>query len=175
MSRPHSINLLSLHKKTTMIQRVQTIYLAVVIILLSMVTFGFTFFSFVNETVRFSFNSFGIIETEISTNKLIGHHSFPIYIGLIALILLTFITLMSYKNLKRQFQLGRMVFFLYFVLLISMFFVSIYGAKLIETETSSREMGAGFLLFVIGFPFTFLANTGIKRDKKLLESLDRLR
>ena len=47
--------------------------------------------------------------------------------------------------------------------------------KLLDEETASREMGLGFLLFVVGFPFTFLANTGIKRDKKLLDSLDRLR
>jgi len=36
-------------------------------------------------------------------------------------------------------------------------------------------MGLGFILFVAGFPFTFLANTGIKRDRNLLKSLDRLR
>ena len=60
-------------------------------------------------------------------------------------------------------------------MLVSVIVLSIVGDKLIDAETTSREMDLGFFLFVCGFPFTFLANTGIKRDKKLLESLDRLR
>ena len=82
---------------------------------------------------------------------------------------------MSYKNLVRQFKLGRMVFGIYFLMIISLILMSYLGDSLIDTETSSREMGLGFILFVAGFPFTFLANTGIKRDKELLSSLDRLR
>ncbi len=158
-----------------MIQRIQTVYLAIVIILLSIVTIGTTFFSFVNKTGRYEFTSFGIIEREVSTNAFVGTQTFPLFVGLIALILLTFLTLMSYKNLKRQYKLGRMVFGLYFVLVVTLFILSIYGSKLLPEATTSREMGLGFLLTIIGFPFSFLANTGIKRDKNLIDSLDRLR
>ncbi len=77
--------------------------------------------------------------------------------------------------MNRQFKLGRMVFGIYFLMLVSVILLSSFGDYLIDTETTSREMGLGFILFVAGFPFTFLANTGIKRDKQLLESLDRLR
>ena len=49
------------------------------------------------------------------------------------------------------------------------------GDSMISVETTKREMGLGYLLFLCGFPFTFLANIGIKRDKNLLDSLDRLR
>ena len=97
------------------------------------------------------------------------------FIGTIALILLMFIALMSYKNLNRQFKLGRTVFFLYFIMLISIILLSTFGNKLLQVEATTRAMDLGFILFVIGFPFTFLANTGIKRDKNLLDSLDRLR
>ena len=45
-----------------MIQRVQTLYLAIMIILLSIVTFGSTLFSFVNEISRFEYSSYGIVE-----------------------------------------------------------------------------------------------------------------
>ncbi len=158
-----------------MIQRIQSVYLAILIILVSIATFGMSFFSFVNETSRFTFSSFGITEFDKTSNELISFNQFPIYAGLISLILLAFMTLMSYKNLKRQFKLGRTVFFLYFVMLTSLFIMSIFGYKLLKTDTYTREMGFGFLVFVCGFPFAFLANTGIKRDKKLLESLDRLR
>jgi len=158
-----------------MIQRIQSLYLAIMMILLAIVTIGTTFFSFVNASSKFEFTSMGIIERNIESNTYISTISFPLFIGLIALILLGFLTLMSYKNLNRQFKLGRMVFGLYFVLLISLFVLSIYGSKLVTEETTARKMGLGFLLVVIGFPFSFLANTGIKRDKKLLESLNRLR
>lgn len=158
-----------------MIQRIQTVYLAVAIILLTIVTLGTTLFSFVNETTRYSFNSYGIMKYNLSTNNLVSQQSFPFYLGTIALILLCFITLMSYKNLERQFKLGRTVFFLYFVMLMSVILLSVLGDGMLEAETTGREMGLGFFLFVVGFPFTFLANTGIKRDKKLLDSLDRLR
>lgn len=158
-----------------MIQRIQSVYLAILIILVAIATFGMSFFSFVNETSRFTFSSFGITEFDKTTNELVSYSQFPIYIGLISLIFLAFMTLMSYKNLKRQFKLGRMVFGIYFLMLVSLFIMSIFGDKLLHSDTYTREMGFGFLVFVCGFPFAFLANTGIKRDKKLLESVDRLR
>ena len=91
------------------------------------------------------------------------------------MVLLTFICLMAFKNINRQFKLGRTVFFLYFLSLTAIFFLSIWGDGLVEAKITSREMGLGYWLFIIGFPFSFLANIGIKRDKKLLDSLDRLR
>ena len=82
---------------------------------------------------------------------------------------------MSYKNINRQFKLGRLVFFIYFLSLLSIFLLSVFGDRLLDVSSSSREMGVGYYLFIAGFPFSFLANIGIKRDKKLLDSLDRLR
>ncbi len=158
-----------------MIQRVQTIYLSIAIILLSIVTFGTTLFSFVNDAHRYSFSSYGITKYSVSNGELLETTSFPFFAGTISLILLCFLTIMSYKNVNRQFKLGRMVFGIYFLMLVSVLLLSYFGDALIESETETREMGLGFILFVAGFPFTFLANTGIKRDKQLLASLDRLR
>lgn len=158
-----------------MIQRVQSIYLGLVIILLSMVTVGTPLFSFVNESSRFTFNSWGITEFSVGDGEIIGTQSFPVYISLISLVLLSFMCLMAYKNLNRQFKLGRTVFFLYFLSLVAIFVLSLWGGSLLDVKTTSREMGLGYWLFIAGFPFSFLANIGIKRDKKLLESLDRLR
>ena len=162
-------------KITLMIQRIQTVYLAITIVLLSFVMFGTTLFSFINETTRYTFSSYGITAYSIETNDVLSTTNFPFYIGAGTLILLSFLCIMSYKSLNRQFKLGRMVFGIYFLMLVSVIVLTMVGDKLIDAETTSREMGLGFFLFVCGFPFTFLANTGIKRDKKLLESLDRLR
>jgi len=158
-----------------MIQRIQTVYLAIVIILLSIVTIGSELFSYLNETSRFTFSSYGITEYSIESGDVIGTKTFPFFLGTAALALLSFVCLMSYKNLKRQYKLGRTIFGLYFLMLVTIIVLSTFGDKIIDIETPTRELGIGYMLFVAGFPFVFLANTGIKRDKKLLESLDRLR
>lgn len=158
-----------------MIQRIQSVYLAIVIVLLSIVTIGTELFSFSNETSRFSFSSYGITEFSIETGKAIDKQFFPMFIGLIALVLLTFLCLMSYKHLDRQLKLGRMVFYLYLMSLIGILALTSVGNNLLEVKATGRELGLGFILFVFGFPFTVLANIGIKRDKKLLDSLNRLR
>jgi hypothetical protein len=49
------------------------------------------------------------------------------------------------------------------------------GGGMLSADETKRELGLGFFFFVLGFPFCFLAQLGIKRDKKLLDSLNRLR
>lgn len=157
-----------------MIQRIQTLYLAILILLVSIMSTGTSLFSFISETSKFTFSSFGITEYSLD-GKFIQTETFPIFVGTIALVLLSFLCLMSYKNINRQFKLGRLVFFIYFLSLLSIFLLSVFGDRLLDVSSSSREMGVGYYLFIAGFPFSFLANIGIKRDKKLLDSLDRLR
>ena len=158
-----------------MLQRVQTIYLGIAIILLGIISTGSTFFSFLSETNRHTFNAFGITTSDLKTNAVTDHQGMLFIVGIIALALLCFICLMSYKNLNRQYKLGRTIFFLYLVSVIGMIVMSAIGDNFIEEATTKRELGLGFYLLIAGFPFTFLANIGIKRDKRLLESLDRLR
>lgn len=158
-----------------MIQRVQTIYLLLVIIFLGLVSVGPELVSFVGPDSRFAFSAYGISEYDLASNKLINTQFFPVFIGTIALTLLSFICLMSYKDLKKQFKLGRTIFFLYLLMLISLILLAYFGDSMLAIKESKRELGLGFVLFVLGFPFTFLANLGIKRDKALLDSLNRLR
>lgn len=158
-----------------MIQRIQTVYLSIAIVLLSIASIGPALFSYLTETSRFVFTAYSITEYSVESGEVLATRFFPLVIGTILLTLLCFATLMSYKNLKRQFKLGRMTFYLYFLMLIVVVLITGFGDRIIEAEKATRELGLAFMLFVAGFPFTFLANTGIKRDKKLLESLDRLR
>ncbi len=158
-----------------MIQRIQTIYLLVSIICLSIVTFGSTLFSYVNETSKFEFSSYGILERSLESGEMISMNSYPMYISTISLILLCVLTMFSFKNLKRQYKLGRTTFYIYFLLLVILLVMAYFGKGLLNAEVDKRELGFGFILFVVGFPFVFLANVGIKRDKNLIDSLNRLR
>lgn len=158
-----------------MLQRIQTVYFSIVIVLLSFVTFGVELFTFISDSSKYVISSYGIEQYSIESNELISHKAYPVYISTIALILLSFLALMSYKKLNRQFKLGRMVFGIYFLLVILLVTSTFMGESIVGSEIISRQMGLGFFLFICGFPFTFLANTGIKRDKNLLDSLERLR
>lgn len=156
-------------------QRVQTIYHGIAIILLGIVSGGVTLFSFVGEANRYVVNAFGITTVDLKSEEALEHRMMPMMVGTIALALLCFICIMSYKNLKRQFKLGRMIFLLYFISVVGIVLLAFLGDGLVDEAATRRELGLGFYLFVAGLPFTFLANVGIKRDKRTLDSLDRLR
>jgi hypothetical protein len=93
----------------------------------------------------------------------------------IGLILLEFVVIMSYKNLNRQFQLARSIFFLYLLILVAFIVFTTIGYSPSKSIETTRELGLGFIFLVLGFPFAFLGQIAIKRDKKLLDSLNRLR
>jgi hypothetical protein len=156
-----------------MLHRVQTYYLAVVIIIQAITTTGIDFFRFfdTDETV-YVFNAWGL--SAYASGDRTGGTLFPVFVGFIALALLAFLCMMSYKNIDRQFKLGRLVFYLYFVSVISVYLFATFGEDWVSNTIESREVGWGYWLFIAGFPFSFLANTGIKRDKRILDSLKRL-
>ena len=146
-------------------------------ILLAILLSGIEFFRFVGEKTFYSFNVYGIQSGKVGSEKqgLEQVTSMPFFLSVISFILFIFITLMAYKNLNRQFKLARGIFFIYLILVISIIVFAIIGDGIVSTEPTKRELGLGFLLFILGFPFSFLAQLGIKRDKKLLDSLNRLR
>jgi amino acid transporter len=157
-----------------MIQRIQSLYLALMMILLTVSGLGLELFAYTDGSVRHAFGAFGITSYD-AANKVTDQQFMPVFIGIIALVLLAFLCFMSYKNLARQLKLGRMIFFIYFLFVVSLVVLTIMGTSMIPEGEWKRELGLGFYLFVAGFPFSFLANTGIKRDKNLLDSLNRLR
>jgi uncharacterized membrane protein len=82
---------------------------------------------------------------------------------------------MRYKKLNFQVKLARSVFFLYLLLTIGVVLASQLCGSCVSAEETVKELGIGFYLIVAGVPFTLLAQIGIIRDKKLLDSLNRLR
>ena len=103
------------------------------------------------------------------------YNNIPIYLSVIALCLFTFVTLMSYKNIKRQLKWARAFFYLYVFCVIGFLIFSAVGKGMFFESEASQELGLGYLFFVAGLPFSFLALIGVKKDKNLLDSLNRLR
>lgn len=156
-----------------MIQRIQTVYLGISMILLIIVSSGITIFNFTGENLDHLFSVFGWTTTN-TEGEVTGHIGYPLYLVSGVLILLIFLSIMSFKKLDRQLQIGRVILVLYFLTIAGTIYVAMTGEGMF-TESVERGLGIGFLLLVLGFPFIFLANVAIKRDKKLLDSLNRLR
>ena len=142
---------------------------------ISMLLSGVEIISFTGEKVKASLSAFGISKTDVLSNQNISEQTFPLYLSIIGLVLYMFILLMRYKDLKIQLKMIRRLFLIYLLLIISFLCFSIYGSKVINESDATTSIGIGFIYFIIPFPFIFLAQIGIKRDKKLLDSLNRLR
>ncbi len=136
-----------------MIQRIQTIYLVIVVIIMGAL-----------------FNWFPIILGE--DGAVIIHRSEPLVLGLIFIsIALAIISILSFKKRQLQFVLNRLNIISNFILL----GVFVYRSLTLSGETLVSEKGIGVLLPIISIVFLVLANKAIKRDEDLVKSVDRLR
>jgi hypothetical protein len=109
---------------------------------------------------------------------------FPIYLLFIALSLLFLITVFFYKNLKKQMRFAKIaLFFLLLIIIALSFYIMLIPDSLVEYCSSifskpwevKSNLGMEFYLLCSAIPFAFLGIMGIRKDMKLLQSLDRIR
>ena len=101
-----------------MIQRVQSIYLVLCILCLASLLFGVNIIHFEGPEYHYSINALTIETFEKSSAKVISssyHYGLAI---LLVLLLSALVTLLHFKNIKKQFKLGRTLFFTYFLCLV---------------------------------------------------------
>lgn len=104
---------------------------------------------------------------------------FPFYAITILLSLMVIAAVFMFKKMPLQVRTGRAGFFftlLLFIFVIVMYYVG--GSQFTEVLPNSeatKSLGLGFYLLSIAIAFLFLGNLGVRRDIKLVKSLDRLR
>ncbi len=136
-----------------MLQRIQTIYM-----IISATLLGALYVWFPNIVSEEGF--------------VVIHNDEPIMLGLIfGSILVTFISIFSYKKRKSQFVINRLNIILNFFLL----GVFVYRSLTLSGETLVSEKGIGVFLPIISIVFLVMANKAIKKDEDLVKSVDRLR
>jgi len=142
-----------------MIQRIQSIYLTIVIVLSAILPFVFKLWKNSNKEV-FALDLFSELTL---LSKLV-----PIFFFLSALI--AAIAIFKFKKRQLQFVLVRII------ILINLFLLGIliYLSLTLPGEASS-EKGIGMFLPIVVILFAFLANKAIKKDEDLVKSVDRLR
>ncbi len=136
-----------------MLQRIQTVYLIISALIMGGLYLWFP-----------------LVEDE--AGAVVVARSEPLVFGFIfASIVLTVISILSFKKRQLQFVLNRLNIISNFVLL----GVFVYRSLTLSGETLVSEKGIGVLLPIISIVFLVLANKAIKKDEDLVKSVDRLR
>lgn len=162
-----------------MIQRIQTVYFILVMLLLSALLSGVEIFGFPTLKNYFSYSVYGVqcfkseASAALGTVKAENIQGSVLFYFVIAFVLFNYYAMMNYKNLKKQYRLARLALLIY---LVGLLFVLVVGSLgLLVPQASSIHLGWGYYLSVVGLPFSYFAFKGVKKDKEILESLDRLR
>ena len=160
-----------------MIQRIQTVYFILVMLLLSALLSGVEIFGFTTAKNYFSYSVYGVQQFKSAAHAPLAKSEIiegsVLFYFVIAFVLFNYYAMMNYKNLKKQFRLARLALLIY---LVGLLFVLIVGSLgLLVPNASSINLGWGYYLSVVGLPFSYFAFKGVKKDKEILESLDRLR
>ncbi len=141
-----------------MIQRIQTLYWTVAILLVVLVFLVSDVMVYQLEGENFSFKS-GVMFIFFS----------------ITFILSVLLAIINFKKVKKQLQLAKISFVINGLLIIYLLTIRFFGQKILFFNPLTLKTDIGFYLILITFPLSFLAYSGVKRDKSLLDSLDRLR
>jgi hypothetical protein len=141
-----------------MIQRIQSLYLLLIII-------GcICLFFFPIGT----YNTFDL--TLLSANQ--QGMTIPLILIVLAIIVLSGVIIFLYKNRTKQLKLSRILILINILLIVVIFF----SADRIEKQTGiTTKYGVSAVIPLINILLSFLASRGIRKDEKLVKSSDRLR
>jgi hypothetical protein len=160
-----------------MLQRIQTIYFIIVMAVLASLLSGLEIFAMTDGEMNFSQSVFGVERQSVKGEYIewMGQFEYA-YLFVIVFVMLVFLAMMSYKSLKRQFTLSKIILFIYLLLVLAILAVTSFGINgYSPKEITGIHVGFGFYLLVAGLPFAYFAMRGVQKDKLLLDSLDRLR
>ncbi|MBB4119867.1 hypothetical protein GGR32_002178 [Mesonia hippocampi] len=139
--------------KKVMIQRIQSIYLLIVVLLGSVLPFIFPLWTTPEGAAVYA------IDVLLAKSIFIG----SAFMALVSIFL--------FKNRQLQFVMGRLNIVSNFILL--GFFV--YWSLSLPGEMNISEKGIGMLIPILSIVFLVLANKAIKKDEALVKSVDRFR
>ncbi len=157
-----------------MIQRIQTVFLVIVLLVLVLITFGTTIYTYETTAFMFKLNTYGVNKYDLE-GTLLESKSLPFYYISMSLMLLCLFAIALFKNLKLQLTLTNLLSLVYLVMLIAVGFSYFLGNHFTDSETVSTAPGFGLYALLVGFPLIRLAARSIKKDRELIDSVNRLR
>lgn len=151
-----------------MIQRIQTIYLLLIAGFMLAILF-LPLGSFIKDGEVASFNCFGLTITQGTGFVKI---EWTLFYLAIASSLISFSAVFLYK--KRNLQVG-LSYLMLMSLVMFYFFCWVYLQGYYNIYSSSFSFGFALVLPLLSIILGFMAIAGIKKDEKLIRSLDRIR
>jgi len=144
-----------------MLQRIQTVYLLIAILLGGLVAFLVPFWADSNDKLVY-------LNSMLQTGEV-----FFMIIPVIFMVsaLMAVLTLISFKNRTKQIIYNRVNIVINFLLL----GIVVYHQLNLPGETMVSEKGIGVFIPLLVIVFLALANKAIIKDDKLVKSVDRLR
>jgi hypothetical protein len=136
-----------------MIQRIQTLYLLIVILLTAALPFWVNLWS------------------DVKGNEIFAKDDVLISGAFFVSAVLALVSILLFKKRQNQFVVNRLNMILNLFLL--GFFV--YRSLNLSGEISVSEKGIGMLIPIFSIVFLVLANKAIRKDEDLVKSVDRLR
>jgi hypothetical protein len=159
-----------------MIQRIQSIYLLLIVICQSLL-FADDLVIFRNPELSFSLNLFGFYKLTSAGEEILLNNYSLMAVNIIVMIFSMFI-IFSFKNRKNQLKLAAFNLVLISSFIVLMFF-SFDNAKSSSYNTLGSEYSTNFgivlILPILSLIFNFLAIKGIRKDEELVKSADRIR
>lgn len=158
-----------------MIQRIQTVYLALAILALTLLFF-FPMATFISDLAYLKFYLLGLKNmAPDGITPVPATFNIPLIIVVVLIIALDAVAIFLFKNRSRQIQLTNIAVMLNILFILGILFIYI---PMVEKKTSIKPdftSGLGIYLPIVSLMFTVLSNRAIKRDDKLVRSSDRLR
>lgn len=153
-----------------MIQRIQSVYLLLVAILMGITLFS-PLFVLRSGSELFDFYAYGIIPQD--GDLIIVKHTYGVVSMAGISAILALINIFLYKKRKVQIRIGYLIsfFILFFYATLATYFYFV-GNKM---AADPSDVSYGIILPFIALIFNLLAIFKIKKDEKLVRSLDRIR
>ena len=153
-----------------MIQRIQSFYLFINLVLLVLILFIPLAEFLINEQV-FQFYASGIKEFNIEKSNFFIT-TYPLLIVYIVVATLTLITIFLYKNRTLQMRLCRLNIMVMFG---SFFLYPFYIYRMVSNESAVWTISYAILIPLSTIILFYLALKSIKKDEDLIKSIDRIR
>ena len=150
-----------------MIQRIQSLYLTLVILTQILIS-QFNFINFSAAGIDYHLNTNGIIDT---TGKYSQEESKQLLLVGLA-IFFAVISIVLFKNRPLQIKFTK---FISFVCLMQVAFVCVSTYHFAENDTTNIQLGVSSYLALISGILAILAGKAIKKDDNLVKSVDRIR
>ena len=157
-----------------MIQRIQTIFLGLVI-LLGVAAFFLPIMSFTADGFTYTMNLYKTVAADDLTNVISKNMGVGALQGIVQLVAL--IAIFLFKNRSLQIKIGKLIILLiaFQIAAVVMYSDTVKTLMGINPEDIAVGFGLGAIIPVLSLVCAYLAVHFIKKDDKLVRSADRLR